>query len=287
MGLVTDSEPADSAHDLLSSARRQLSNAGVVGPDAQLLLADALGESLGRVRMLEAIDAAVEAGAALRFRRAVDRRAAREPLQHIVGHAPFRFLSLATGPGALVPRPETELLAELAMQRLPQGGRVLDAGTGTGAIAVSIATERPDAEVIAVELSPAAFVWAKCNITTLAPSVRLLHDDFARALTEQADLDVLVSNPPYVPFSSIPRDPEVFLHDPGFALYSGSDGLDAIRQLSISGHAAVRSGGSIVLEHTEDQGERIRELLAQDGWQQASTSEDLSGRPRFTAAVRP
>ena len=283
-----DAAPAGAqTRDLLSAARRRLVAAGVEGPDAELLLADALEVTLGRVRMMDALDAVVDATAVERFTGGVARRAEREPLQHIVGRAPFRMVTLQAGPGALVPRPETELLVELALARLPHGGTVFDAGTGTGAIAVSIATERPDAQVTAVELSPAAFVWAKGNIEALAPSIRLLHDDFARALTEQRALDVLVSNPPYVPFSRIPRDPEVFLHDPAFALYAGRDGLDAIRQLSRLGLPAVRPGGSIVLEHEEDQGERIREQLEQDGWQQATTSRDLTGRPRFTAALRP
>lgn len=272
---------------LLAWANAELGAVGIDGPDAELLLAAALDVTLGRLRVLTATGALVDGDAAADFSSSVALRAERRPLQHILGSAPFRHLTLEVGPGALVPRPETEILVELAIARLPDGGQVLDAGTGTGAIAIAIATERPDARVTAVELSPAAYVWAARNIAALAPAVRLIHGDFDEVLDETTELDVLVSNPPYIPAARIPRDPEVYLHDPPLALFSGSDGLSAIRTLSARGLGAVRQGGSIVIEHDETQSDRIAALMQQDGWRDPVTTRDLAGRPRFTAAVRP
>ena len=271
----------------LDEAGAALTAAGVNAHDARLLLAGLLDVSLGRLQMLEATDARLSTEDITGFHHAVAERATRRPLQHILGQAHFRYVTLALGEGALVPRPETETLVDLALERLPEGGRLLDAGTGTGAIAVAVATERTDARVTAVELSPGAYVWAKRNIDRLAPHVHLIYGDFAEVLPATEPLDVLVSNPPYVPAARIPRDPEVYLHDPPFALFSGSDGLSAIRVLSSVGHAAVAPGGSIVLEHDETQGEAITELLLADGWRAPVTLPDLTGRPRFTAAVRP
>lgn len=257
----------------------------MTGPDAELLLAHTLGCSRGRLQMLEVLDTTIEAEAAQSFADAVTRRTAREPLQHITGRAAFGRIELEIGPGAFVPRPETELLVELALAKLAAEGAVVDAGTGSGAIAVSIAAERPDARVTAIEASPAAFAWAKRNVQRLAPQVTLLHDSFERALADAKDLDLLVSNPPYVPQAAIPRDVEVFLHDPAQALYSGSDGLDAIRALAAAGVHAVRPGGAILLEHAEHQGRQVREILAEAGWRSPRTHPDLTGRDRVTEAV--
>lgn len=285
-GALVDPVSTPTVRELVERASVLLEEAGIVGPDARLLLSHVLECSPGRLRMLEAIDERATSEQYRLFWHFVGRRIGREPLQHITGSAPFRNIELEVGPGAFVPRPETETLVDLALERIPLNGRVLDAGTGSGAIAASIAVERPDAEVIAIEASPRAFVWAKRNMGSLAPGVRLVHDLFERAITREHDLDVLVSNPPYVPHAAIPHDVEVFLHDPAQALYSGPDGLDAIRSLAVVGLHAVRSGGSILLEHAEHQGDAVRGILAESGWRNAVTSEDLTGRERVTAARR-
>ncbi|WP_293695618.1 peptide chain release factor N(5)-glutamine methyltransferase [uncultured Agrococcus sp.] len=284
-GLSPQTTPPPVAQ-LVRAAAARLEYAGIAGPDARLLLSHALACTPGRLRMLEALGETVSEECAERFEQLLTRRIAREPLQHITGTAAFRNIELEVGPGAFVPRPETELLVELALECLPEGGSVIDAGTGSGAIAISIATERPDASVAAIEASPAAFVWAKRNVLRLAPGIRLVHDLFERALATTSGLDVLVSNPPYVPHAAIPRDVEVFLHDPKQALYSGPDGLDAIRSLAAVGTRAVRSGGSILLEHAEHQGAAVREILLDAGWRGPVTSPDLTGRDRVTAARR-
>ncbi|MFT4220985.1 MAG: peptide chain release factor N(5)-glutamine methyltransferase, partial [Microbacterium sp.] len=223
----------------------------------------------------------------------VRRRAAREPLQHITGEAPFRHLVLRVGPGVFVPRPETEIVAQLAIDALASAASpspiAVDLGAGSGAIALALATEVPHARVRAAEKSPAAFAWARENFAAIGAanaSVHLvgLEDAFG-------DLDgtvtVVVSNPPYVPDDAIPRDPEVRLFDPPEALYGGPDGLDAVRALSTTALRLLHPGGALVIEHGEWQGGPIRELLSRDGWRALATHPDLTMRDRATTAIRP
>lgn len=280
----------------LRGAVDALSGAGIADPqvDAELLVAWALGPDAGRGDVHAALvrGDALDAGRAQRLRDAVTRRLAREPLQHITGQAPFRHLTLAVGPGVFVPRPETEIVAQHAIDALVAWAdprpEAIDLGTGSGAIALAMATEVPHAVVHAVERSDAAIAWTRRNVAAIAPDVDLIHGDLADL---SADLDgrmaVVASNPPYVPSEAIPRDPEVRLHDPDEALYGGEDGLDVVRIISRVAMRLARPGGSIVLEHGEWQGEAIRELLEADGWSRAATHRDLTGRDRATTAVRP
>jgi release factor glutamine methyltransferase len=260
--------------------------------DAELLIGHVLGLSRGQVQARVATAAVVNAGDARAVRDAIDRRAAREPLQHITGRAGFRSLELAVGPGVFVPRPETEVVAQLAIDSLmavaSPSPLAVDLGTGSGAIALALATEVPHASVVAVENSPRAFVWAKQNARDVdAPNLRLVFADLAEAVPElDGTVDVVVSNPPYIPLGAVPRDPEVRLHDPAHALYGGVDGLDVVRALSVRAAALLRPGGTLVLEHGELQGDAIRALLAADGWRAPATSRDLLGRDRATSATR-
>jgi len=266
--------------------------------DAELLLGHVLGLSRGQVQAKAVTDAAVDPEQRLAVIEAIERRAAREPLQHITGRAPFRSLELAVGPGVFVPRPETESVAQLAIDALlavpNPAPRAIDLGTGSGAIAIALATEVPHAEVVAVENSPRAFTWARQNARQLAgANLQLVFADLAQLPAEldgaplDGSFDVVVSNPPYIPLGAIPRDPEVRLHDPDAALYGGEDGLDVIRAISLRAAALLRPGGTLVLEHGELQGSAIRELLSTDGWRAASTHRDLLGRDRTTTALRP
>ena len=227
-----------------------------------------------------------------RIAQLIARRAAREPLQHLTGFAPFRHLELRVGPGVFVPRPETEMVAQLAIDALravaDAAPVAVDLGTGSGALALALATEVPHARVHAAENSVEAFVWAKENFAAHAPAARLAFVDLASAFPElDGRVDVLVSNPPYVPDAAIPRDPEVRHWDPPAALYGGEDGLDVVRTLSGVGMRLLRPGGALVIEHGEWQGAPIRQLLAQDGWRAAATHPDLTGRDRATTALRP
>ena len=266
--------------------------------DAELLLGHVLGLSRGQVQAKAVTDAAVDPEQRLAVIEAIERRAAREPIQHITGRAPFRSLELAVGPGVFVPRPETESVAQLAIDALlavpSPAPRAIDLGTGSGAIAIALATEVPHAEVVAVENSPRAFTWARQNARHLAgANLLLVFADLAELPAEldgaplDGSFDVVVSNPPYIPLGAIPRDPEVRLHDPEAALYGGDDGLDVIRAISLRAAALLRPGGTLVLEHGELQGSAIRELLSADGWRAASTHRDLLGRDRTTTALRP
>ncbi|MCR8670710.1 peptide chain release factor N(5)-glutamine methyltransferase [Agrococcus sp. HG114] len=282
-----------SVSDAVRDARARLSAAGIEGPDAELLAAWASGASLGEVRVDMATGRAFEADALVRFAQAVARRESREPLQHITGAAPFRHFELHVGPGVFTPRPETELLVEVALRHLRRvvDPVVLDVGTGSGAVAIAIARESR-ARVVAVEQSPAAFPWARRNIADLAPEVVLLHAD-ARDVSALASvgvtpgsLDAFVSNPPYVPDASVPADHEVRGFDPHAALYSGADGLDLIRSLAPLAADLLAPGGLVAFEHAEHQGEAIREMLADAGFTRAETRADLTGRDRVTSAVR-
>ncbi|MGN7859835.1 peptide chain release factor N(5)-glutamine methyltransferase [Microbacterium sp. 22303] len=279
--------------DALRRAATTLGDGGVPDPvvDAELLAGHVLGLGRGAVQaamirgdvLTDADEAALDA--------LVARRAAREPLQHLTGMAPFRHLELAVGPGVFVPRPETEIVAQFAIDALLATASPVPVGvdlcTGSGAIALALATEVPHAQVHAVELSPEAHAWALRN-TAGQENLALVLGDLRSELGElDGTVDVVISNPPYVPDDAIPRDPEVRLHDPALALYGGPDGLDVVRAISRRAWALLHPGGTLVLEHAEVQGDAIRELLAADGWRATATHRDLTQRDRATTAIRP
>lgn len=291
--MTTDSRPPATLADLLHRATATLAAAGVPSPDtdAEVLAAHLLGVGRGELAAAALRGAPAPADADV-FTGLVARRAAREPLQHLTGVAPFRHLELRVGPGVFVPRPETEQVAQLAIDALRADPApepiAVDLGTGSGAIALAMATEVPHARVHAAENSVAAFVWAKENFAALAPEARLAFIDLADAFAElDGTVSVLVSNPPYVPDDAVPRDPEVRDWDPPAALYGGADGLDVVRVLSGVGRRLLRPGGMLVLEHGEWQGEAIRSLLDADGWRASATHPDLTARDRATTAIRP
>lgn len=278
---------------LLARATQTLADAGVPTPDvdAELLAAHAFGTTRGALAAAAIRGDGAPADTAA-FDELIERRAAREPLQHLTGLAPFRHLELRVGPGVFVPRPETEIVAQLAIDALratPDAEPIaVDLGTGSGAIALAMATEVPHARVHAAENSVDAFVWATENFAALAPQARIVFVDLASAFPElDGQVAVLVSNPPYVPDAAVPRDPEVRLWDPPSALYGGEDGLDVVRTLSEVGMRLLRPGGTLVIEHGEWQGAPIRGLLARDGWRATATHPDLTMRDRATTALRP
>ena len=279
----------------LRDAVARLAQAGVPDPDvdAELLAAFALQTGRGGVQAAAIRGDALPEGTIQQLETLVDRRATREPLQHITGLAPFRHLELRVGPGVFVPRPETEMVAQLAIDALAAAASpapiAVDLGTGSGAIALAMATEVPHARVFAAENSVDAFVWTKENFERAgADNATLAFIDLAQAFPElDGTVSVVASNPPYVPDAAIPRDPEVRFFDPPAALYGGEDGLDVVRILSGVGLRLAHPGGTIVIEHGEWQGEAIRDLLAADGWRAASTHPDLTMRDRATTAIRP
>ncbi|MGW9587527.1 peptide chain release factor N(5)-glutamine methyltransferase [Microbacterium sp. NPDC055455] len=279
----------------IAQAAARLGAAGIADPavDAELLAAFVLGLGRGGVQASAIRGDRIAAADAERLEELVTRRATREPLQHITGTAPFRHLELRVGPGVFVPRPETELVAQLAIDALRAAASespiAVDLGTGSGAIALAMATEVPHARVFAAENSVEAFLWTKENFAMVgADNARLAFIDLAHAFPElDGTVSVVASNPPYVPDAAIPRDPEVRFFDPPAALYGGEDGLDVVRVLSGVGLRLAHPGGMIIIEHGEWQGEAIRELLAADGWRAAATHPDLTMRDRATTALRP
>lgn len=292
----SSSAPADTPLiDLVRAATERLAAAGVPDPavDAELLAAHVLDTGRGAVQAAAIRGARLDAAAAAAYDDLVERRAARVPLQHLTGRAPFRHLELAVGPGVFVPRPETETVAQLAIDALVSAAApspiAVDLGTGSGAIALAMATEVPHARVYAAEKSVDAFVWAKENARRIgAGNLRLALVDLADAFGDlDGTVSVVASNPPYVPDDAIPRDPEVRLYDPPAALYGGADGLDVVRVLSRVGLRLAHPGGVIVIEHGEWQGAAIRDLLTADGWRAAATHPDLTLRDRATTALRP
>ena len=270
------------------------------GADAQLLVGHVLGESRGRVQALAIMGSPISDEDRARAMLLADERASRVPLQHLTGRAAFRGIELEVGPGVFVPRPETESVAQFAIDALAavavvsaqgSGPIAVDLCTGSGAIALALASEVPQASVWAVEKSPEAHAWASRNVARLGDGrVHLVPGDVAEArqLLEPllGRVNVLVSNPPYVPVGMVPRDPEVRDHDPELALYGGEDGLDLVRVISRVALDLVAPGGALVLEHAEQQGDAIRALLAADGWRSTATHQDLTLRDRTTTAVR-
>jgi len=281
--------------DEIALATARLAEAGVESPrtDAELIAAHLHGVSRTALHLVP------DTGFDPRFWDDIARREAREPLQHITGHAYFRYLELAVGPGVFVPRQETEVMTGWAIERLAEMDVarpvVADLGTGSAAIALSIAQEVPGAIVHAVEADPLARQWAERNIASVAAAAPhtagrvILHaGDFAAALTElDGQVDLVVSNPPYIPIGAwVP--PEVGEYDPATALWGGADGLDAVRVVDATAKRLLRSGGLIAVEHGAPQGPAVYWVFAEEnGWRDTRNHVDLAGRDRFVTAVRP
>lgn len=306
------------ARALLAEAVVALRSAGVASPqvDAELLLAHVTGRPRATLRLL---DPAVDPELAATFDALVAQRCRRIPLQHLTGRAPFRHLELRVGPGVFVPRPETELVVDLVLAHLAQAPDtpapvLVDLCTGSGALALALATEVPGGQVHAIERSTEALAWAGRNADEHDAAVRaagsrltLAAGDATTCAEPDAPLehlvggvDVVVTNPPYVPDDAVPREPEVRDHDPRLALFGGPDGLAVIRPLAVQAARLLRPGGLLLVEHADVQGEAAGPLgvpgvlraqpdpvePGRAAWGAVVDHEDLSGRPRVTAAVR-
>ena len=277
--------------ELLNHAAARFVLAGIDSAqnDAELLAAWALGISRSELQTKLIFDEEIDEVAAGPLIVAFARRQQREPLQHITGRAYFRNLELTVGLGVFVPRPETELIAQLAIDALkadPSNQPVaVDLGTGSGAIALAMATEVPHAQVFAVEKSAAAYEFAKQNFAKYSKIENLLQGDMADAFQELiGKVSVVASNPPYIPNDAVPRDPEVQQYDPALALYGGDDGLDLIRIISARAKELLHPGGFLVIEHADSQSKQVCELLLADGWVQVSAHQDLTFRDRAVSA---
>lgn len=279
------------AERLLDEATAALTDAGVASPrvDAELLMSHVVGTPRGML-----LHARVQGPQVQVYRDMVAARARRVPLQHLTGSVGFRYVDLEVGPGVFVPRPETELLAGWAVEQASAvlaSGRdqppvVLDLCTGSGAIALSVVHEVPQARVHAVELDEGAFSWAERNLGDSGVDLRL--GDAFDAFDDLDDtVDVVVCNPPYIPLEAWESvAPEARDHDPALALWSGDDGLDAMRALEATAWRLLRRGGAVGAEHADAQGESAPAVFAQR-WADVRDHVDLAGRPRYVTAVRP
>ncbi len=280
----------------VDAASRLLAAGGVASPrvDALALAAHALGRDSVVLAMAPDVDEAFLS----RYAELVERRRRREPLQHILGRMVFRRLRLGSGPGTFVARPETEVVAQVAVDEataLAADGRepvVVDLCTGSGAIALSVATEVPESRVHAVEISPTALAAARENAVAAGPLAHPLDLRLGDAADAFGDLDggvdVVVANPPYVPPDAVPVDPEVREHDPDLALYGGGpDGLDVPRAVVVTAARLLRDGGLLVMEHADVQAAAVRALVHATGaFDDPVTRRDLTGRDRMVLARR-
>ncbi len=274
-------------------AERVLAGAGVASPriDAELLAAHVIGVDRGRLMLHPLVDQpALDA-----LRTLVERRAAREPLQHLLGTAVLGPVEVAVGPGVFTPRPETELLLEWGLREIADVAApvVVDLCTGTGALALAVAASRLDAVVHAVEMEPAALTWARHNIAEHAAAGGTpvtLHAADVRSpdlLVElETRVDLVLCNPPYVP-EGTPLPPEVTDWDPPAAVYGGPDGLEIIRAVVSASAALLRYGGGLAIEHDDTHGETVPAILRRRRvFTDVEEHHDLAGRPRFATARR-
>lgn len=301
--------------ELVRSASAMLRASGVDTPehDAKLLAAEVFGVDLQTVdkAMLMGSETSElakqgakqsgEDAALKRFHTMVDRRSKREPLQHITGHAPFRYLDLKVGPGVFIPRPETELVVQEGIEWTTRHGmyraKVVDLCAGSGAIGLAFATEVPGSEVWAVEKSERTAQWTRRNLdeTTkrypaIAGNYHLEIADATQTPTlNQLDgtIDIVLTNPPYVPLADIPQQPEVRDYDPDLALYGGSaDGTLIPERIIARAAKLLKNGGLLVMEHDITQGERLSAFALSYGFSNVMVHNDYTGRPRYMTAKK-
>lgn len=248
---------------------------------------------LGHVTKLSRVQMITQSGRSLttdeieRLNDLSARRIAGEPIAYLIGEREFFGLSLHVDPAVLIPRPETELLVELAMQYLPQGGRVLDMGTGSGAIAIAIAHTRPDAAVTALDVSEAALTVARTNARNNNVNVRLLRSDWFSALDTDERFDLIVSNPPYIVAGDAHLSEGDLRFEPVDALTDHADGLSALRAISRCAPTHLERNGWLLMEHGYDQATAVRQVLVDSGFVDVQSWKDLAGIERVSGGKLP
>ncbi len=285
MAGMTGAETSGSLLALATQRLRALGAAHIENPelDAQLLLAYVMG--VPRSHLSSHAEISCEPSRAREYLDLVARRGAGEPVAYLVGRREFWSLELAVSPAVLVPRPETELLVERALILGPDaGGAVADLGTGSGAIALALASERPEWRVVATDVSAAALGMARANAVALGLArVEFRLGDWFAAITGES-FDVLVSNPPYVAAA----DPAMSRlgHEPRLALTPGDDALASLRTLAAGAAVHLTQGGWLLLEHGDSQGSQVRGALVVAGFRHVTSHRDLAGHERMTEGQR-
>lgn len=280
------SAPAVTVAGLLAEGQRALGGRGI-GGDAAILLAAVLGWD--RSRLLARDGDPVPPAPAARYRALLARRGAGEPVAQLIGCRDFHGITLRVSPAVLIPRPETELLVERAAAHLPadRAPRIADLGTGSGAIALALARLRPDADLVATDVSPAALAVAAANAAALGiANVRFHRGDWCAALPPGSRYDLIVANPPYLAADDPHLDAGDLRFEPRLALVGGADGLAALRRIVAEAPPHLEDGGWLLLEHGHDQGAAVGALFA-TGWREITTWPDLAGHARVTGARRP
>jgi len=261
-----------------------LLNQSVCSPtDTRILLSHGLG--LSRVQLITQSERIITKTQAQQLTTLFQRRLQGEPIAYIIGQREFYGLTLRVTPDVLIPRPETELLVELALKHLPKQGRLLDLGTGSGAIAIAIAHTRPDACVTALDFSPAALAIARHNAAQHKTPITFLQSHWYEALTAPC-FDIIVANPPYIRAGDIHLTQGDLRFEPLQALTDHADGLSALRAIIAGAPAHLRPDGWLLLEHGYDQAGAVRHLLQAKGWHEIQSWQDLSGIERVSGAVK-
>jgi release factor glutamine methyltransferase len=268
------------------TVRRALAQSGLVSLEAQVLLAHVLDSD--RAWLAAHATDPLHPQAFDRFFALARRRREGEPVAYLTGRREFFGLDLTVTPDVLIPRPETETVVEAALARLPADRplRVLDLGTGSGAIALALAHERPSAQIVATDVSAAALAVAAANASRLAlPGVRLVQTSWYDAVPP-GPYDAIVSNPPYVALGDAHLAEGDLRFEPASALTAGADGLSALRTIIGGARAFLAPGGWLIVEHGYDQASAVRELLVAAGFESLSALRDLAGIPRVAAGRR-
>lgn len=274
-----------SIREQIAQATRLLTDAGLQSPrvDAELIAAHVLDTSRGGVSTYDNFSV----GQGEIFDSLVAARATGVPLQYLLGTAPFRQISLSVGPGVLIPRPETESVAQQAIEIAREKiSTVVDLGAGTGAIAISVALEAPTSKVYAVELEKDAYVWLARNVSALSPQVQIINADVTDALHElDGAVDIVVANPPYVPMvTALPS--EIADFEPAVAIWGGNEDGTSVPALFIAAAARLlRADGWLICEHSDTHAPQIAELMSVD-FRQVTLHHDLNDRPRWTSGRR-
>ncbi|USX21070.1 peptide chain release factor N(5)-glutamine methyltransferase [Oxalobacteraceae bacterium OTU3REALA1] len=250
--------------------------------DNRILLCHALG--LTRVSLITQSERALDADEAQRFAALVQRRLDGEPIAYIVGQREFFGLPFEVSGAVLIPRPDTELLVELTLERLPPSGRVLDMGTGSGAIAVALAHTRRDTDVTALDVSGEALAVARRNAAANGARVAFLQSDWYAALDGLPPFDVIASNPPYIASGDRHLSEGDLRYEPVGALTDHADGLSALRIIVAGAKARLKPGGWLLMEHGYDQSAAVRQLLSEQGYTDVQSWTDLAGIERVTGA---